>query len=103
MGSCLDLRKLQNQNAVQDAYSMLVSGSRLFLVAGKTNSKIQIRDTEDLSKIIQTITPASSSSTISDIECVGDKIFGVGSNHEMNGTTTESITPIIFELTPVYK
>jgi len=28
MGSCLDLRKLQDQSAIQDAYSMLVSGKK---------------------------------------------------------------------------
>lgn len=28
MGSCLDLRKLQNNMDVQDAYSMLVSGKK---------------------------------------------------------------------------
>ncbi len=28
MGSCLDLRKLQDANAVQDAYSQLVSGKK---------------------------------------------------------------------------
>jgi len=28
MGSCLDLRKLQSANAVQDAYSLLVSGKK---------------------------------------------------------------------------
>lgn len=81
-------------------YSMLLFNKKLFLVAGKANSKIQIRDTNDLSKIIQTI---NFSSTISDIECVGDKIFGVGSSYEMSGTTTISVTPIIFELSPVYE
>ena len=28
MGSCLDLRKLQSDTAVQDAYSLLVSGKK---------------------------------------------------------------------------
>ena len=28
MGSCLDLRKLQSGNEIQDAYSMLVSGKK---------------------------------------------------------------------------
>jgi len=28
MGSCLDLRKLQSETAVQDAYSLLVSGKK---------------------------------------------------------------------------
>jgi predicted amidophosphoribosyltransferase len=28
MGSCLDLRKLQSDSAVQDAYSLLVSGKK---------------------------------------------------------------------------
>ena len=28
MGSCLDLRKLQSNSAVQDAYSLLVSGKK---------------------------------------------------------------------------
>ncbi len=28
MGSCLDLRKLQSNTAVQDAYSLLVSGKK---------------------------------------------------------------------------
>ncbi|MEI6042548.1 MAG: hypothetical protein WCQ00_03205 [bacterium] len=78
-------------------YSMLISGRNLFIAAGKNNSKIQIRDSFDLSKIIQTINTTSS---IIDLECVGDKIFGVGSNYKMNGTSTESITPIIFELIP---
>ena len=76
-------------------YSMLLSNNNLFLVTGKVNSKIQIRDTTDLSKVIQTII---SSSTISDLECVGDKIFGVGSTYMMSGTTTISIAPVIFEL-----
>jgi hypothetical protein len=80
-------------------YSMLLFGKNLVLVEGKTNSNIQIRDTEVLSKIIQTI---STNITISDLECVGGNIFGVGSNYTIDGTTTISITPIIFQLNPVY-
>ena len=76
-------------------YSMLVSDSNLFLVAGRTNSKIQIRDINDITKVIQEINTITS---ISDLECVGDRVFGVGSNTKMNGTSTESITPVIFEL-----
>ncbi len=90
---------LVNSIDVDDGiYSMLLATKNLFLVAGKTNSKIQIRNIDDLSKIIQTI---NSSTTISDLECIGDKIFGVGSNYKMSGTTTLSITPIIFELKPM--
>ena len=81
-------------------YSMLLSDKNLFVVAGKSNSKIQIRDSLNLSKIIQTI---DTTNTISDIECVGDKIFGVGSNYETSGITTISISPIIFELIPKYE
>ena len=78
-------------------YSMLISNKNLFLVTGKTDSKIQVRPIDDISKTTQII---NTTSTISDIECVGGKIFGVGSTYEMNGTTTKSITPIIFELNP---
>jgi hypothetical protein len=76
----------------EGVYSMLLSGRNLFIVLGKSNSKIQIRDSLNLSKIIQTI---DTTSTISDIECVGDKIFGVGSDGLVN--------PIIFELIPIYE
>ena len=76
----------------EGVYSMLLSGKNLFIVLGKSNSKIQIRDSNNLSKIIQTI---NTTSTISDIECVGDKVFGVGSDGLVN--------PIIFELIPVYE
>jgi hypothetical protein len=76
-------------------YSMLLSNKYLFLVTGKTNSKIQIRDVNNLSNIIQTI---DTNSTVSDLECMGNRIFGVGSVYDMNGTSAESITPIIFEI-----
>jgi len=76
-------------------YSMLLSEHYLFLATGKTNSKIQIRDVNNLSNIIQT---TDTSSTVSDLECVRDRVFGVGSIYEINGTSTESVVPIIFEI-----
>jgi hypothetical protein len=79
-------------------YSMIISNHRLFLVEGKSNSKIQIRNEEDISKIIQTIDVGGA---VYDMDCSGSKIFGVGSIYKMSGTSTEYITPIIFELRPV--
>ncbi|MEI6553265.1 MAG: hypothetical protein WCO09_01740, partial [bacterium] len=85
-------------NVDEGVYSMIISDKRLFVVAGKTDSKIQIRPNDDISKMSQVI---NTSSTISDLECVGGEIFGVGSNYEISGTTTKSIMPIIFKLEPV--
>lgn len=76
-------------------YSMLLFDHYLFIATGKDKSKIQIRDTKDLSVVIQVIDVGA---TVVDLECLGDKIFGVGSIHEYVGTSTESITPVIFEL-----
>ena len=77
---------------------MIISNHRLFLVEGKSNSKIQIRNEEDISKIIQTIDVGGA---VYDMDCSGSKIFGVGSIYKMSETSTEYITPIIFELRPV--
>ncbi len=78
-------------------YSMIIANHELFLAEGKSNSKIQIRNEEDISKIIQTIDVGGA---VYDMDCFGSKIFGVGSIYKMAGTSTESITPIIFELKP---
>jgi len=95
------LYDLVNSIDVNDGInSMILSGNKLFVATGKNNGTIQIRQKNDLSKITQTI---NVSGTIADLECVGDKIYGVGSNYKMNGTTTESVLPIIFELIPENK
>ena len=78
-------------------YSMVIANHELLLAEGKSNSKIQIRDEEDISKVIQTIDVGGA---VYDMDCLGSKIFGVGSIYKMAGTSTESITPIIFELKP---
>lgn len=100
ISSLVNLYELDNAIDVDEGvYSMLVSDSKLFLVAGKNNSKIQIRKSDDINNIIQTI---ETNISISELECIGDKVFGVGSNYTNSGTTTLSIMPIIFELKPVY-
>ncbi len=76
-------------------YSMLLSPKYLFTATGKNNSKIQIRSIDNISNIVQTV---DTNLSIVDLECVGDRVFGVGSIYQMNGTSTESITPVIFEL-----
>lgn len=95
-----DTYSILNSVDVDDGiYSMLISGSNLFLVSGKSSSTIQVRDTADISKIYQTI---STNASIGDLECIADKVFGVGSVYKMSGTTTVSVMPIIFRLDPVY-
>ena len=79
-------------------YSMLFANSKIFLVEDKSNSKIQIRSFDDLSKIIHVI---DTNLSISDMEAVGSDIFGVGFESIIKGTSTiVSTKPVIFEIKP---
>lgn len=71
-------------------YSMLLFDNSLVVVSGKNNSKIQIRDSDNPSNLIQSI---DTNISIADIECVGNRMFGVGYNN-----FGDHISPVIFEL-----
>ena len=76
-------------------YSMLLLNDSLFTSSGKNNSKIQIRSIDKISNVLKSV---NTNISISDLECVGGRFFGSGTIYKMNGTSTESMSPVLFEI-----